>query len=583
MTLTGLQTTPNGWVIHEFPVESVFDQSWKRCDRVTGQPFRPFGVGRYDSALGRYSSETCMGDAAARATGCYLGDLEGKFGTLDGASVTASFADRSRLSLFGANSIQGRSVIIYKSDGSRWACATIGHARAVKTVVATFASSIKGQVVLKQLADDPLSETTVLWDLNYVSPYQGATSWHKLHVHESAVTNQTECASAGGHFDPFGVEVGNYATCTGNATAKAVGCYVGDLTGKHGALSVGGGPRRQFFTDLNLPLSGPNQIDARSIVLHAKGGGAARIACASINPAPTPAPTPPPTPAPTRAPTPAPTAATKYPTRAPTKYPTRAPTQSPTRYPTRTPTRFPTPATTAAPTPPPTRAPTPIPTFKVKQPKLVMKTKIKGMTVVTFTRGLRWAYKKAFARRYRIVDMARIIITNIRNRVGRRALDSGGSAIEFDIQVSSASTAEADTLKAEVKVGDAMEAQALLAEFKAEIAVVAADPTFEDVSANFVAPTALAVETQSSAVVLETGAPTPTPTSGGSSSNLPMIAGAAVVAVALVGFALQRRAKLANAAATMLTVPNSGDHSAINLHDVYPSGSGEVPSDTDVI
>jgi Cu/Zn superoxide dismutase len=523
-----------------------------------------------------------MGDAAARATGCYVGDLEGKFGTLDGVSVTASFADRSRLSLFGANSIQGRSVIIYKSDGSRWACATIGHARAVKTVVATFASSIKGQVVMKQLADDPLSETTVLWDLGYVSPYQGATSWHKLHVHESAVTNQTECASAGGHFDPFGAEVGSYATCTGNATAKAVGCYVGDLTGKHGALSVGSASRRQFFTDLNLPLSGPNQIDARSVVLHAKGGGAARIACASINPAPTPAPTPPPTPRPTRAPTPAPTAATKYPTRAPTQFPTRYPTPTGTGFPTRFPTRFPTPATTAALVPRPTRAPTPLPTFKVKQPKLVMKTKLKGMTVATFTRGLRWAYKKAFARRYRI-EMARIIITNIRNKVGRRALDTGGSAIEFDIQVSSASTAEADTLKAEVKVGDATEAQALLVEFKAEIAVVAADPTYEDVSANFVAPAALAVETQSIAVVLETGAPTPAPTSGGSSSYLPTIAGAAVVSVALVGFALQRRAKMAKAAATMSTVANSADHSAINLHDVYPSGSGEAPSDTDVI
>jgi Cu/Zn superoxide dismutase len=178
--------------------------------------------------------------------------------------------------------------VIHKNDGSRWACATIGHARAVTTVIATFSSDIMGQVVMKQLADDAMSETQVLVDLKYADAAAGGTAGHKMHVHVSPVT--ADCASAGGHFDPFGVEVPTYTTCTGDAAAKAVGCYVGDLSGKHGLVSIGGSSAKQFFSDLNLPLSGPNKVDGRSIVLHAANSGAPRVGCASLGPVPTPAP-----------------------------------------------------------------------------------------------------------------------------------------------------------------------------------------------------------------------------------------------------------------------------------------------------
>jgi hypothetical protein len=89
----------------------------------------------------------------------------------------------------------------------------------------------------------------------------------------------TDCASAGGHFDPYGVEVNGYTTCTGTQTERSVGCYMGDLSGKFSAISI---PSKVMYSDQNLPLSGPNSIDGRSIVLHAADGEGARIACASV-------------------------------------------------------------------------------------------------------------------------------------------------------------------------------------------------------------------------------------------------------------------------------------------------------------
>ena len=105
--LAGLEAEPNKWHIHNFPVDGA-------CSS-TGGHFDPFGV-----EVPTYT--TCTGDAAAKATGCYVGDLSGKFGTL-GESASATYSDSS-VSLFGINSIQGRGIVIHKTNGERWACGT---------------------------------------------------------------------------------------------------------------------------------------------------------------------------------------------------------------------------------------------------------------------------------------------------------------------------------------------------------------------------------------------------------------------------------------------------------------------------
>jgi hypothetical protein len=259
------------------------------------------------------------------------------------------------------------------------------------------------------------------------------------------------------------------------------------------------------------------------------------------------------------------------------------------------PTAAPTAAPAAAPTPP-TRAPTPTPTFRPRTPKLVVRTKLTGFTVATFTRGIRFAYRRAFAHRYNIADVLRVIITNIRGgggsarrRLGGSADELGGralataaaAAVEFDIQVASNTTADATALNAEVKGGDAAEEAALVAKFKTEIGAVAASGEYpQDVPANYVVPAAVAVATEVGELALETGAPTPAPaatdtgaptpapTSGGGGASLPIpaIAGAAAV-VAVIAAVAVRRAKLSSTAAAARPSCSDGD---VQLTDIYP-------------
>jgi hypothetical protein len=114
---------------------------------------------------------------------------------------------------------------------------------------------------------------------------------HYFHIHERplSVSGENACSldSVGGHFDPNGVQTDSASyDCNGFSFENAVStCEVGDLSGKHGPLSLTNERRRKrkfFFTDMNLPLSGPNSVAHRSIVVHAENGGAMRIACGSL-------------------------------------------------------------------------------------------------------------------------------------------------------------------------------------------------------------------------------------------------------------------------------------------------------------
>lgn len=71
-----------------------------------------------------------------------LGDLSGKFGTLDGLKSYQTFYNDSRLPLFGYESIIGRSIVIHKKDKMlRWACSTLergyapNEAREIRAIV----------------------------------------------------------------------------------------------------------------------------------------------------------------------------------------------------------------------------------------------------------------------------------------------------------------------------------------------------------------------------------------------------------------------------------------------------------------
>jgi hypothetical protein len=272
---------------------------------------------------------------------------------------------------------------------------------------------------------------------------------------------------------------------------------------------------------------------------------------------------------------------------------TRAPRTPTTNITTRAPRTPTTNITTRAPRRA-TRAPTPAQKFRLRQPKLVLLTKLFGYNVASFNRGVRWAYRRAFASRYGIADLRRVIITNIRGVSTRRLSSSRAlatAAVEFDVQVGANTTTAAMALKAEVKGGDASEQAALVAAFTTEVALVATEGDYpQDVPANYQVPAAVAIETVSGQVQLETDAPTPAPTAGldepvatasdGDSPLVPIIASVAAVAAVIAAVAV-RRSKLRQAASSM---PTDGN---VQMADIVPGSSsvslGKSNDDSDSV
>jgi len=157
--------------------------------------------------------------------------------------------------------------------------------------------------------------------------------------------------------------------------------------------------------------------------------------------------------------------------------------------------------------------------------------------------------------------------------------------VQFDIQVEANTTAEATALNAKVKGGESTEEAALVADFKTELKAVASEGSYpEDVPANYQVPPAVTVVTEVGQVALETGAPTPAPTSADASPfPLPAIVGAVVAVAAITAVAL-RRSKMSKRTAVSgqsVKTPATGN---IEMADVYPNAiknSGRSASTSD--
>ena len=268
VSLTGLETTGNKWHVHVLPVPGSGDCS------ATGGHFDPLVA---DYSAGEFE----------------IGDLSGKWGFLNAPALVNSndafvgtgqgYVTDAELPLSGDMSSLGRSIVIHRTDGSRWACATIPM-RITVTFPDLGTGYPSGSISLYQEAvDGNLTITTKLINLD------GEAAGNKWHVHafptdaSGGFDQGCYAAVTGGHFNPTFQDVAN--PVVGDQSSYEVG----DLGGKHGNLGLGSTADGEIYMDSQASiLYDPTQqsrgsmwIVGRSIVIH-KAADSARWACANI-------------------------------------------------------------------------------------------------------------------------------------------------------------------------------------------------------------------------------------------------------------------------------------------------------------
>ncbi|XP_065174498.1 uncharacterized protein LOC135804536 isoform X2 [Sycon ciliatum] len=253
-----------------------------------------------------YTSTTqSASNSACSSTGNLYNPSGATANTAVGNGLVSTVSCDSSRTLFGNNSILGRSVTIETnaSPSSAQQCGTLflasqpSGARMLQARV-SFPSyaPVTGDIYLTQWAYSGQTNLTATdYRLNGYSDTQllinvkraSSTSNHNFHVHVNRIPpypyNKSPCQElyAGGHYNPLEV---NISTVSGYLSACSPGaelrCEVGDLSGKTGQLNVDGSPR--FSTVAFLPLEGPYSIMGRSIVIHDPNSGAGRLACGNI-------------------------------------------------------------------------------------------------------------------------------------------------------------------------------------------------------------------------------------------------------------------------------------------------------------
>lgn len=145
--------------------------------------------------------------------------------------------------------------------------------------VATFVFPLAGEIVFRQAEKDPYGETTVFGEFYYIDGSVNDTKEHRWDVHDFEpgrdFYNWTKrCESTGDQFNPFGVGAGRQYEKNCNPE-NPLRCAAGDLTGKGTRVNVAakkdnsrGIRNKIFYTDVQLPLSGPDKILGKALVIH---------------------------------------------------------------------------------------------------------------------------------------------------------------------------------------------------------------------------------------------------------------------------------------------------------------------------
>ncbi|XP_055533520.1 uncharacterized protein LOC129723361 [Wyeomyia smithii] len=234
-----------------------------------------------------------------------IGDLSGKFGTLDGVSMFEQNYNDSRLPLFGYESIIGRSIVVHKKERNRrWACSTLergyspSEAREIRAIASFHhpAGYAYGYIRMTQLIgnDGSQSDTIIEVKLRYPGKHdRNVTYNHNWNIWVNPVgvdatvkQVETRCVAAGYVWNPYYTQLADplnqdlYRQECG--PDNPLRCYVGDVSARLGPINIGS--RRMVFTDGNFPLEGPVSALGRSIVVFGPELATYRFACAKIEP-----------------------------------------------------------------------------------------------------------------------------------------------------------------------------------------------------------------------------------------------------------------------------------------------------------
>lgn len=258
-----------GWSILELPMIYYGNAAMSCSADAIGALFDPMMALRSPD----YNS-SCDSTNSSRFQTCAIGDLSGMLGNLDVNTSQGNFTHQSlMIPISGPYSIMGRTLVLY-SDGIPKACALITPLKSILTAVAAFKAPVAGSVYLRQANDS--SDTSIFANLFYVNnaQSQGQFTWQINH-------GLTPCESSSKIFNPRNSDGGNCSQMEqGN-------CQIGDLTSKHGNVTVsmatkGQSKTRKAFTDTNLPLSGVDSVIGKTIVLFSIDDPQRPFACAKI-------------------------------------------------------------------------------------------------------------------------------------------------------------------------------------------------------------------------------------------------------------------------------------------------------------
>ena len=176
------------WHIHECPINFALLRDFPCSQSEVG--------GHYDPTGAAVDNPDYPEDCASDPDLCEVGDLGGKLGRLQYDRPIEYFED-PRLSLFGPQSPVGRSLVIHRQDGSRWACANLEYAGVrVYTWRYPFTEEcgpFQGEVIIRRV--EGKAETTINVDLYRIDGEPVPSSGHLYSLRRGQPSEDGNCSS----------------------------------------------------------------------------------------------------------------------------------------------------------------------------------------------------------------------------------------------------------------------------------------------------------------------------------------------------------------------------------------------------